>query len=83
MSVGTMGNKGEKQYHRSCNGRSDILMISTSTAMGPSSSSAMDNLMMGASQTQIKGEEKEQQRKNKMVSSFFSHNGQIYIYIYI
>ena len=39
--------------------------------------------MMGASQTQIKGEEKEQQRKNKMVSSFFSHNGQIYIYIYI
>ena len=39
--------------------------------------------MMGASQTQIKGEEKEQQRKNKMVSSFFSHNGQIYIYIYL
>ena len=42
ISVGIMGNKGEEQYHGSCNGRSDFFAISTSTAVGISFSSAMD-----------------------------------------
>ena len=44
MSFETTGNKGEEQYHGSCNGRSDFLAISASMAMGASSSSAMNTI---------------------------------------
>ena len=41
MSVGAAKNKGEEQYHGSCNGESDTFATSTPMEMGGSSPSAM------------------------------------------
>ena len=85
MSVRTMGNKGEEQYHESCNGRSDFLKISTSTTMGASSSSAMDMIWWWKPlkhkwkgwRKGITGEE------HNGSSSLSSQRKYIYLYIYI